>query len=144
MGEKTSHTIVCPTDFLRHRPPFLFVDDVDEVSETTITGSVEFTNDKERWCDNEDVPSSRLVEAFAQLAGIHIRLVSRSRGLGFLTGVENASFHIPLRGPVKVGLTCERVRASMNLHVYSGRALANGLEVGRGDIAIHFEPAEWK
>lgn len=127
---------------IRHRTPFLFVDKVRSIAGNRIDGVVEFHDDKDRWCNNFCISPESMIEAFAQLSGIHARISKSSKGIGYLVSADNGDFPVPVFGPSTVMLTCERLCIRLNQHVYRGRARVDGQDVGRCDVAIHIQPEQ--
>ena len=83
------------TDVLPHRPPFLFVDRIVELTETKVIGVRTFREDepyfKGHFPDHPVVPGVLLLEGLAQTMGYYA-LYHRKAPRVFLVGIDRARF----------------------------------------------------
>ena len=83
------------TDVLPHRPPFLFVDRIVELTETKVIGVRTFRADepyfKGHFPDHPVVPGVLLLEGLAQTMGYYA-LYHRKAPRVFLVGIDRARF----------------------------------------------------
>jgi 3-hydroxyacyl-[acyl-carrier-protein] dehydratase len=115
-------------NLLPHREPFLFVDELEEITEERIVGYRTFT-DKEHFFQGHFpeypvVPGVILVETMAQCGGAGVReLGVLGEKLFFLATVEKAKFRRQVRPNEKVRLEIENVRISKRMIKQSGKAM---------------------
>ena len=83
------------TEVLPHRPPFLFVDRIVELTETRVVGVRTFREDepyfKGHFPDHPVVPGVLLLEGLAQTMGYYA-LYHRKAPRVFLVGIDRARF----------------------------------------------------
>jgi 3-hydroxyacyl-[acyl-carrier-protein] dehydratase len=89
---------VDPRDVLPHRPPFLLVDEIDEVTPgESATGRWRLTGEEAFFAGHfpgrPTLPGVLMVEALAQVAGVAMLGASSMRGkLGLFGGIDRARF----------------------------------------------------
>lgn len=118
-------TGLTPLDVLPHRPPFLFIDEVVDSTEKTVSAVRTFRPDEPffegHFPGNPIVPGVLLIEAMAQALAYLLRYEDNVHGV-YLTGVDRARFRKPVLPGQKVEL---RVRVeSKRMGVVRARAQA--------------------
>ena len=127
-------------ELLPHRDPFLFVDELIDVSKEKITGKRIYTDSefffKGHFPEYPVVPGVILVESMAQCggAGINELGVLEEGGLFFLATIEKAKFRRQVVPGDEVRFEIENVRISAKMLKQKGKAFV------RDEIAAE---AEW-
>ena len=103
------------TELIPHRRPFLFVDKLDEVSETRIVGTRRYTEEdnffKGHFPDYPVVPGVVLIESMAQCGGAGAaQLGIIGDKLFFMASVEKVKFRRPVRPGDEVRFEVENVQ----------------------------------
>ena len=115
-------------ELLPHRDPFLFVDELTEVSKEKITGKRTYTSSefffKGHFPDYPVVPGVVLVESMAQCggAGINELGVLEEGSLFFLATIEKAKFRKQVVPGDEVRFEIENVRISPKMLKQKGKA----------------------
>lgn len=126
------------TSYLPHRPPFLFVDDV-EIEGTTIKGRKTFNSDE--WFFRGHfpafpvVPGVLLIEAMAQAGGVGIKLLGiKPDSMFVFAKIRSATFRQPVLPGNTLEMEIENIKA--------GAFIIHQKGVGKVDGKIAVE-AEW-
>lgn len=103
------------TELIPHRRPFLFVDKLDEVSETRIVGTRRYTEEdnffKGHFPDYPVVPGVVLIESMAQCGGAGAaQLGIIGDKLFFMASVDKVKFRRPVRPGDEVRFEVENVQ----------------------------------
>ncbi len=119
------------TNLLPHRDPFLFVDELQTVSEEEIVGTRTFRPEEPffvgHFPEYPVVPGVILVESMAQCGGAGVReLGVLGDKLFFLASVNNVKFRRQVRPGDTVTMTVKNQRISPRMLRQSGVATVNG------------------
>lgn len=116
-------------ELLPHRDPFLFVDELTQVSKEKITGKRVYTSSefffKGHFPEYPVVPGVILVESMAQCggAGINELGVLEGGGLFFLATIEKAKFRRQVVPGDEVRFEIKNIRISAKMLKQKGKAL---------------------
>jgi predicted hotdog family 3-hydroxylacyl-ACP dehydratase len=128
-------------DLVPHRPPMLWLDDVETSDDTSTTCALTVRADHPL-SDGSSVPGTAVVEWIAQTAAVHAGLGRRRAGLGPLPGMVTGCSRVswPAEG-FAVG-TALRVRVTQEhggdgpLAAFLGVVLQGDVEVARGTVSV--------
>jgi len=121
-----------PEDVLPHRPPFLFVDDIDDVVPgESARGRWRLTGDEAFFAGHfpgrPTLPGVLMVEALAQLGGIVVLADERYAGkLPLFGGIDKARFRTQVLPGDTLELAIQMDRLSATAGRGSGTAKVNG------------------
>jgi 3-hydroxyacyl-[acyl-carrier-protein] dehydratase len=124
--------VVRADDYLPHRPPFLFISELEEVVPgQSATGSWHLTGDEEffrgHFPGRPTLPGVLMVEALAQLGGVAVLADERFAGkLPLFGGIERARFRRQVVPGDVLDLEVTLGRMSARAGKGSGRATVGG------------------
>lgn len=128
-------------DLIPQREPFLFVDQVVDYKDQSITTSYKVRGDEDffkgHFPGNPIMPGVILQEAIFQSAAALMSLMSDGSGLGVVTRVNSAKFKNMVRPGDELIMTVELSESLQNAHFMKGQTKVNGKTV----IAIEFAVA---
>ena len=136
-----------PEDLLPHRPPFLFVDDVDEiVPGESARGRWRLTGDEwffsGHFPGRPTLPGVLMCEAIAQVGALAILADERFTGrLPLFGGIDSARFRRQVVPGDELVLECLMGRVSTRAGKGSGRAMVNGEVATECDLMFVIAPA---
>jgi 3-hydroxyacyl-[acyl-carrier-protein] dehydratase len=129
-----------PTDWLPHRPPFLFIDRLLMI-EPGVRASGEWTLRGDEWFfpghfpGRPTTPGVVLLEAIAQCGAVVVLSDERYAGrLPLFGGIERARFRRQVLPGDTVNLECEMTKLSARGGKGAGRATVNGELAAAGEI----------
>jgi len=138
---------VRPEDLLPHRPPFLFVDDIDEiVPGESARGRWRLTGDEwffsGHFPGRPTLPGVLMCEAIAQVGALAVLADDRFTGrLPLFGGIDSARFRRQVVPGEELVLECTMGRLSTRAGKGSGRALVNGEVATECDLMFVIAPA---
>lgn len=136
-----------PEDLLPHRPPFLFVDDIDEiVPGESARGRWRLTGDEwffsGHFPGRPTLPGVLMCEAIAQVGALAVLADDRFTGrLPLFGGIDSARFRRQVVPGDELVLECTMGRLSTRAGKGSGRALVNGEVATECDLMFVIAPA---
>jgi 3-hydroxyacyl-[acyl-carrier-protein] dehydratase len=120
-----------------HRPPFLFVDRIVELSPTKVVGVRTFRADehffKGHFPDRPIVPGVLLIEGLAQTMGYYA-LYHRKAPRVFLVGIDRARFRNMVEPGTEVTYTVEVGEERFGTLTGKGRVSAGTLRLADADV----------
>lgn len=137
---RTSAVSLASIERLPHRPPFLFISSIDEITVPehgratwTLTGDEEFF--KGHFPGEPVVPGVLVAEALAQLAGL---VADTGEYKSAYLASVNVRFKTPARPPAEIKLAARRTRAIGPLWRFDVEATSHGVAVAVGTITLGF------
>lgn len=136
-----------PEDLLPHRPPFLLVDDIDEiVPGESARGRWRLTGDEwffsGHFPGRPTLPGVLMCEAIAQVGALAVLADERFTGrLPLFGGIDSARFRRQVVPGDELVLECTMGRLSTRAGKGSGRALVNGEVATECDLMFVIAPA---
>ena len=137
-----------PEDFLPHRPPFLFVDDIVQVvAGQSARGRWKLTGDEwffgGHFPGRPTLPGVLMCEAIAQVGAIAVLGDDRFAGkLPLFGGIDKARFRRQVVPGDELVLECEMTRLSARAGKGRGRALVDGDVAAECEIMFVVVPAD--
>ena len=130
---------------LPHRYPFLLVDRVVEITDTTIKGYKNVTVNEEffngHFPEFPVMPGVLIIEALAQIAGIYAILKMKEDGTfkegqkTLFTGINNAKFATPVSPGDRLELESEYVKDKMGIWWFNVTAKVDGKKAASAEIS---------
>ncbi len=127
-------------DTLPHRPPFLFVDEIVEIGETSIHARRRMRPDEEFYAGHYPsrpiTPGVLVLESLFQAGALLIgqwldRTAIPDSSLPVLTRIKDAKFRRPIDPGETVDLIVEFTDRVKNLYRFKGQAIVDGTEAVR-------------
>ncbi|SFE08322.1 hotdog family protein [Flavobacterium phragmitis] len=111
---------------IRHRTPFLFVDQIISFSNETIIGIKTF-DDRDLWLkgsvpESEYIPGTSLIESMAQCGGAGVKLLGITNGIFGLATIEDAEFYAAAEFRAQIKFVVKNIRLSEKIIKQSGIA----------------------
>jgi len=125
---------------LPHRDPFLLVDRILEMDDTTIVGIKNVTTNEPffpgHFPNYPVMPGVLIIESMAQVAGVLVlsRIANRAEKLVLLAGVNEARFRKPVRPGDQLRIEIKILREKPSMAKVSGVAKVDGNVVAEAEI----------
>lgn len=121
---------------LRHRPPFVFHEVIEDVGPESAVGTVRIGANSVHYCDAGFVDGIDLIEALAQVCGIHNRSLFPDLGQGYLMAADDVGIGAAVARPCVIRLSSTLIEQRGTTFVYNAKAVnvSDGAIVAAGHL----------